>query len=61
VNENGPIVDLNDLRFERMLKAACLEPSLELEDLVLHALACFREVVGKEGIMFTKDDIIGVS
>jgi hypothetical protein len=48
-------VDLNDLRYDRMLKAHGVQPRLELEELVLHTLAVFREVIGKEGIMFTKE------
>lgn len=47
-----PIVDLNDLRYERILRSNGIEPSWWLEELVLEALAAFRQIIGKEGIVY---------
>lgn len=55
-NQAGaPIIDLNDMRYERMLRANQIETFPELEELVMYAVGCFRDVIGKEGIIFTKD------
>ena len=47
-----PIIDLNDIRYERLLRANGVSPTWWLEELVLEALSAFREIAGKEGIVF---------